>query len=110
MLGLIIILHWFNFSHQAGVGFELGSLLKKSLRKPLNCSQDSHLSISLFNTVIEKAVTGSYQIDQLRQPEAQLDGDFVGVVGHRPDQPVIVGQEIVIQSFGIRVGQSLDQG
>ncbi len=50
-----------------------------------------------------------YQINELRQPESKFDCDFVGVIGHRSDQPVIIREEVIVKSLGIRIGKCLDQ-
>lgn len=46
----------------------------------------------------------TYQINELRQPEAQLDQHRVRVVAHRPDEAVVVAQEIVVEPLGVRIG------
>jgi len=50
----------------------------------------------------------AYQLDELRQPEAQLDQNGVGVVADRSDETVVVAEQIVVQSFGVRVAQTPD--
>ena len=50
-----------------------------------------------------------YQINELRQPESKFDCDFVGVVRHRSDQPVVIREEVIVKSLGIRIGKCLDQ-
>jgi len=55
-------------------------------------------------------VTTTYQLDELRQPEAQLDQNRVGVVADRSDEPVVVAEQVVVQPLGIRVAQAPDGG
>lgn len=50
-----------------------------------------------------------YQINELRQPESKFDCDFVGVIRHRSDQPVVIREEVIVKSLGIRIGKCLDQ-
>ena len=46
----------------------------------------------------------SYQINKLRQPKSQFDRDFLGVIDHRPNESVIIGQEVIVQPLGIGIG------
>lgn len=55
-------------------------------------------------------VAVAYQLDELRQPEAQLDQNGVGVVADRPDEPVVVAEQVVVQPLGVRVAQAPDGG
>jgi len=52
--------------------------------------------------------TTAYQLDELRQPEAQLDQNGVGVVADRPDEPVVVAEQVVVQPLGVRIAQTPD--
>lgn len=45
----------------------------------------------------------SYQIDELRKMEAQTDSDYFAVVAHWSYESVVMTQQVVIQSFGIRI-------
>lgn len=54
----------------------------------------------------ERPVLDTYQLDELRQPEAQLDQHGVGVVADGPDEPVIVAEQVVVQSLGVGVAQT----
>lgn len=49
---------------------------------------------------------GTYQLDKLRKPEAELDQDRIGVVADWPDETVIVAEKVVVQAFGVRVAQA----
>ncbi len=55
----------------------------------------------MFRLVICFSLT--HHIDELWKFESQFDGQFFSVVGHRPDQSVVVVQEVVVQTFGVRV-------
>ena len=45
-------------------------------------------------------------IDQLRQFQAQFDGQFLCIVLDRPDKPVVVAEQVVIKPFGVWVTQA----
>lgn len=45
----------------------------------------------------------TYQLDELRQPETELNQHGVGVVTDGPDQPVVVAEQVVVQPLGVRV-------
>lgn len=47
----------------------------------------------------------THQVDQLTQPEAQLDEDRVRVVADRPDEPVVVAEEVIVKPLGVGVGE-----
>lgn len=51
---------------------------------------------------------GAYHINELGKLQAHFDSEAIRVVSHRSDEAVIVAQQIVIQSFRIRVGQNPD--
>ena len=44
-----------------------------------------------------------YQVDELRQPEAKSDENGVGVIRDGAYEPVVIAQQVVIESFGVRV-------
>jgi len=50
----------------------------------------------------------AYQLDELRESEAQLDQNGVGVVADRSDETVVITEQVVVQSFGVRVAQTPD--
>lgn len=52
----------------------------------------------------------TYQLDELRQPEPELDQHGVGVIADRPDQTVVVTEQVVVQPFGVRVAQTTGRG
>lgn len=45
----------------------------------------------------------TYHIDELRESQSHLDGQPVRVVSHGPDEAVVIGEEIVVQSLSVRV-------
>lgn len=53
---------------------------------------------------------GTYQLDQLRQPEPELYQHGVGVVADGPDEPIVVAEQVVVQPFGVRVAQATGRG
>lgn len=46
----------------------------------------------------------THQIDELRKVEAKTDSDHLAVVAHGSDEPIVVGEEVVVESFGIGIG------
>jgi len=50
----------------------------------------------------------AYQLDELRQPEAQLDQNGVSVIADRSDETVVVAEQVVVKSLGVRVAQTPD--
>ena len=42
-------------------------------------------------------------VDQLGELEPQLDGQLLRVVGHGPDEAVVVAQQVVVQPLGVGV-------
>ena len=56
-----------------------------------------------LQTGCEKATD---HIDELRELEAELDGQLLGVVGHRPDQPVVVVEQVIVEALRVRIGIS----
>ncbi|CAA9994126.1 unnamed protein product, partial [Nesidiocoris tenuis] len=57
----------------------------------------------VVDTVIRLRHT--HQIDQLGQAEAQFDEHGVRIIGYGPYKAVVVGQQIVVQPFGIGVAR-----
>lgn len=49
------------------------------------------------------AKSGPYQFEQVGQFESKIDGQSLRVVGNRADKPVVVTEQIIVQTFGIRV-------
>jgi hypothetical protein len=47
----------------------------------------------------------THQVNKLGELEPHLDGDLIRVVGHRPDQPVVVAQQVVVQPLGVRIAR-----
>ena len=45
----------------------------------------------------------SYHVNELRELEFNLDGDGVGDVLDGPDQLVVAGEDLVVESLGVRV-------
>ncbi len=45
----------------------------------------------------------THQINELREAESELDQKPVRVVGDRPDESVVVAEEVIVESLGIRV-------
>ena len=45
----------------------------------------------------------SYHVNELRELEFNLDGDGVGDVLDGPDQLVVPGEDLVVESLGVRV-------
>ncbi len=43
-------------------------------------------------------------VHQLGELQPQLDRQLVGQVGDGPDQAVVVAQEVVVQTLGVRIG------
>jgi hypothetical protein len=68
--------------------------------------------IKIYKDVIDiKVVPGpqrgrvrTYHFDQLAQFQSEPHGQRLRVVSHRPDQSVVVGQQVVVQPLGVRVG------
>ena len=63
---------------------------------------------SYFPHLVNPHVSGHYlvlqvNIDQLGELEAQLDSEGLCEVWHRSDQPVVVVEQVVIQSLGVGV-------
>lgn len=48
-------------------------------------------------------ICGTYEIYELGEPQSQLHKDGMCVIGDRPDEPVVVGQEIVVEPLGVGV-------
>lgn len=44
-----------------------------------------------------------YHVDELREFQFNLDGQGVADVGHRSDEFVVVGEEIVVEPFSVRI-------
>lgn len=47
----------------------------------------------------------TYDVDELRQFQAEFDGEPVGIVTNRSDEAVVVGEEILVEPFGVLVGR-----
>lgn len=45
----------------------------------------------------------TYQFDQLRQPQPQLDQDRVSVVADWPYQAIVVAQKVIVEPLGVRI-------
>ena len=45
----------------------------------------------------------THQLDELRETEAQLDQHRVSVVGHGPNESIVCAEQVIVQSFGVRV-------
>lgn len=43
-------------------------------------------------------------LDELRQLEAQPNCEGLSVVNHRPYQTIVVAQQIIVESFRVRIG------
>ena len=61
------------------------------------------MACCFFFFISKKELQGFYQFNKLRQPHAKFDSDLFCVVADRPDQPVVVRQEIIVESFGVWV-------
>lgn len=49
-------------------------------------------------------------IDQLRELQAESDSQSLCEVGHRPDEAVVVMEEVIVQPLGVRIAlNTLDE-
>jgi hypothetical protein len=58
----------------------------------------------------ERPNKDTYQVDELGEPQAELDDDGVVVAGDGPYEPVVIGEEVVVEPLGVRVAVAEAEG
>ena len=77
---------------------------------PLICHVQCSSIVSVCESGSELVAKCTYHVYELWEPHAQLDGEFLRVVGYGPHQLVVAAlpQQVVVQAFRVLVGVAHD--